>query len=559
MLRLAAPFAIAILVGPLIFGLAATMAPAFGFFPPLGGNYFSLEPFQRLFERPGLIQSVSLSLTSALITPLVALSSVALFVAGWSGTPIFQKLQHFISPLLSVPHAAAAFGLAFLIAPSGWILRIISPELTGLERPPDLLIIHDALGITMMIGLIVKEIPFLLLVTLAALPQVDAQRNLQVVRGLGYGRLAGFSFALWPRIYAQIRLAVYAVIAYASGVVDVAIILGPNSPAPLSPRLLGWMNDPDVLMRFEASAGAVLQLGVTILALLIWWVGEKSLGTFRKYLCRNGHRYSKDQLLCQFSLVWICLSAGVVFLGLIILAIWSVAGFWSFPDAIPDLFTAKNWIRSLPGLSQPFINSLLIGAAATILAISISLACLENEVRNLRTNYPRALLIIYLPLLIPQTGFVFGLQIFFLWIDLDTTMLALVLVHLIFVFPYVFLSLSAPWRAWDMRYRSIAHGIGASDNRVFWKIRFPMMIRAILIAMAVGFAISIGQYLPTVLIGAGRQPTITTEAVALASGGDRRIIGVYAFLQMSLPFAGFALATLLPAILFRNRIDMKAA
>ena len=55
------------------------------------------------------------------------------------------------------------------------------------------------------------------------------------------------------------------------------------------------------------------------------------------------------------------------------------------------------------------------------------------------------------------------------------------------------------------------------------------------------------------LIGAGRIETITTEAVALASSGDRRIIGVYAFLQMLLPLIGFAIATLVPALIFRNR------
>ena len=80
-----------------------------------------------------------------------------------------------------------------------------------------------------------------------------------------------------------------------------------------------------------------------------------------------------------------------------------------------------------------------------------------------------------------------------------------------------------------------------------------MLTRAVLVASAVGFAVSVGQYLPTLLIGAGRFPTITTEAVALGSGGNRRVIGVYAFLQMLLPFLGFALATLVPALLFRNR------
>ena len=86
-----------------------------------------------------------------------------------------------------------------------------------------------------------------------------------------------------------------------------------------------------------------------------------------------------------------------------------------------------------------------------------------------------------------------------------------------------------------------------------------MLLKPILVAAGVGFAVSIGQYLPTLLIGAGRLPTITTEAVALASGGDRRIIGIYAFLQLLLPLIGFVLAALIPALMFRNRRDMKAS
>ena len=49
---------------------------------------------------------------------------------------------------------------------------------------------------------------------------------------------------------------------------------------------------------------------------------------------------------------------------------------------------------------------------------------------------------------------------------------------------------------------------------------------------------------------------MTTEAVALASGGNRRVIGVFAFLQMALPALGFLVATGLPALIFRNRRAM---
>jgi putative thiamine transport system permease protein len=123
----------------------------------------------------------------------------------------------------------------------------------------------------------------------------------------------------------------------------------------------------------------------------------------------------------------------------------------------------------------------------------------------------------------------------------------------------VFLSLSGPWRAFDPRYSAVAASLGASPAMIFWRVRLPMLARASLVAAAVGFAVSVGQYLPTLLIGAGRWPTLTTEAVALASGGDRRLIGIYALLQLLLPFLGFLMATLIPAMVFANRRDMRAA
>src|SRR5690606_9328864 len=138
-----------------------------------------------------------------------SLATVAVFIAAWAGTGLFSRVQHLVSPLLSVPHAAAAFGLAFLVAPSGMISRLISPGLTGWEQPPDLLIVHDSLALTRMAGLIVKEIPFLLLIALAALPQVDLTRKRRLATSLGYGRIAGFLYGVWPPLYRQMRLAVF--------------------------------------------------------------------------------------------------------------------------------------------------------------------------------------------------------------------------------------------------------------------------------------------------------------------------------------------------------------
>jgi putative thiamine transport system permease protein len=121
------------------------------------------------------------------------------------------------------------------------------------------------------------------------------------------------------------------------------------------------------------------------------------------------------------------------------------------------------------------------------------------------------------------------------------------------VFPYVFLSLSDPWWHWDPRYGQTARALGRGAAFVFWRVRLPMLIRPVLTAAALGFAVSVALYLPTLLVGAGRWPTITTETVALASGGNRNLIGATALVQAVLPFVGFALAALVPAILFRKR------
>src|SRR5262245_49101564 len=513
---------------------------------------------RNLLAQPGILSSSLVSFASGLATTAVSLTVVMFFVAGWAGTRTFARVQHLISPLLSVPHAAAAFGLAFLIAPSGMIARMISPELTGWQRPPDLLIVNDPMGLSMMAGLIVKEIPFLLLITLAAFPQVDVARTRALVASVGYGRSSGFLFGIWPPVYQQVRLAVFAVIAFAASVVDVAAILGPTAPPPLAVRLVEWMRDPDLAMRFLGAAGALLQLALAAAALLIWIAFEHIGASVLDGLCIVGRRFQRDAWLRRTALGAMVLAGVTTFAGLAALGLWSLAGLWQFPDALPATLSFKTWEHIAPRLAAPFRTTMIVAAFSTTLALMLSIICLVRENETGRTGERWAPYFLYLPLIVPQVAFLFGLQLLFVVTGTVASMAALIFAHLIFVMPYVFLSLSDPWRAYDRRYEAVSAGLGKTRQATLVRIRLPMLTRAVLTAAAVGFAVSVGQYLPTVLIGAGRLDTITTEAVALAAGGDRRLIGVYAFLQMFLPAAGFLVATFVPALIFRHRRAMRA-
>ena len=546
------------MLGPVVAGLWGTVLPAFGHLPVAGFDGPSLDALRMLATTPGIGAAMRISVTTGLLATGISVLVVVLITGGWSGTRAFRVLERLLSPLLAVPHAAAAFGLAFLIAPSGWIVRLVSPGLTGWDRPPDVLILNDPYGLAMTAGLIIKEVPFLLLMTIAALGQVQQRRSLLVAQALGYGRLTGWLKAVFPRVYAQIRLPVYVVLAYSMSVVDVAVILGPTTPPPLSVLIVKWMGDPDLGMRLLAAAGALLQLALVVGALSVWRIGEFIVARIGLSWVIRGGRGRFDGAIRPLGLGAGALTAALIFAGLGGLLVWSFAGFWSFPNALPDSFSLRTWMRHGPDTGGAFGETFIVAMTATGLALMLVLGCLEAEHRSGRKITSRGLWLLYLPLLVPQTTFLPGLQTLLLGLGADVGRSPVIAAHLVFVLPYVFLSLGDPYRAWDGRNGVTAAALGASPNRVFWQVRLPMLTRPVLVAVAVGLSVSVGQYLPTLLIGGGRVSTLTTEAVALASGGDRRAIAVYGLAQTAAALVPFALALIIPTLMWRNRRGLHA-
>ncbi|ASY58753.1 ABC transporter permease [Sinorhizobium sp. CCBAU 05631] len=549
---------LALILGlPILAGVAGVILPAFGYLPALGGSEFTLGHFAELAGQPHILRSSLTGLVIGLTTTGAAVAIVGTFLAGFAGTPAFSRIQHMVSPLLAVPHAAAAFALAFLVAPSGFLLRLVSPELTGFGRPPQWLVPNDPLALSMLVGLITKEVPFLFLIALAALPHLPLRQSRQLTAALGYGRLIGFLVSLWPALYRQLRLAVFAVLVYSVSVVDVAIILGPQLPATLPVRIAQWTADHDLGARFLASAAALLQLAVVLGAVAIWLLIER-LGRFvLRKLTYSGRRLRNDAMPRFVSAFAMAGCAASIFLGITLLGLWSVAGLWPFPAALPAELTLQTWLRTLPPLWPALRTTIALALLSAALALFCAILLLHrNGAAERGRNVPRHRLL-YLPLLLPEISFVFGLQILIISAGLKPAFWSVLAVHFLFALPYVLLSLSAPWRELDPRFERVAAGFGKSALRTLLTVRLPLLFRACLTAFAVGFSVSVSLYLPTLLIGAGRLTTIATEAVALSSGGDRRVIGVYALVQASLPFLAFLVASLGPQLLFRNRQAMR--
>ena len=198
LMRLAPAATLLLLLGPIFAGVAGVLLPALGYFPALGRTQFSLDAWRELASTPGLARSVEVSLLVGFGATLISLLIVVLLAAVSHGTRLFGLIRRSLSPVLAIPHVAVAIGLAFVIAPSGLLFRFWSSYLGGPPLPPDLLIVNDTWGLSLMGALVLKETPFLFLMVLAALPQADAERSMAQARTLGYYRIAAWLKAVLP-------------------------------------------------------------------------------------------------------------------------------------------------------------------------------------------------------------------------------------------------------------------------------------------------------------------------------------------------------------------------
>ncbi|MDC3211973.1 ABC transporter permease subunit [Pseudoalteromonas distincta] len=549
-------FLLALLILPVLGGLISVLLPAFGYAPVLEQTTFSLQGFNALWQTPGLTQMVTLSVATGLISTLLAFIITLMILAAFFNSPWLNRIQRLLSPILVIPHAAAAIAVGFLIAPSGMISRLASPWLSGWELAPNGMFPHDSFGISIILGLTLKELPFLLLMALGVLAQPELGKKLRqqhkVALNLGYCPMTAFFKVILPSLYPLLRLPLLAVLAYASASVEMPLILGPNTPPTLAVAIMHWFNDVDLNLRIKASAGALLQLAVTGSLLALWLGAEKAVKVLFSDSLTNGVREYGGFYWQKITVVLTTLVIGFILLSLIGLVMWSVAGFWRFPDAMPEQFTLLHFKSALMQMSSPLFNTLAIGLVTTLFAIILTLLCLESEQLSDKPISRFTSLIIYLPLLVPSIAFLFGLVWIQQLVNNQAAFFNVVLTHLLFVLPYVFLSLASSYRRLDPRFAHVAASLGAAPCKVFFKVKLPQLFAPILIAAALGLAISFGQYLPTLLAGGGRIATITTEAVTLANGASRRTSAVYAIMQMALPLIGFILAWGLPKYFFKS-------
>ena len=220
------------------------------------------------------------------------------------------------------------------------------------------------------------------------------------------------------------------------------------------------------------------------------------------------------------------------------LALGSVAGIWPFPHLLPQTLSWGAW-RSVWESASTVGTTLTLALAAALAALAWSVAWLETAPPQWDSWLRR---VVYLPLVLPSVLWVVGIHAATVHWDIDTRWSGLWLAHALACVPYVLITLGPAYTGFDPRYRQVSASLGHGRARFLARVKWPLLRAAMWSSLAVGFAVSVAQYLPTLFIGGGRFATVTTEAVTLASGAQRSLTSAYAWLQWCLPVLAFGLA-----------------
>ncbi|UZJ43307.1 hypothetical protein OOT55_11660 [Marinimicrobium sp. C6131] len=511
---------------------------------PYVGQMVGLNPevVSQFVRSPGLASAIGYSLLLATVAPLLACYVAVAF--SFHGA---RRLLGWLAPLLSIPHLAFAVGVLFLFSPTGWLVRGLHSLFGVFDTPPASGLLADRSLFTLLWVLLLKEIPFLLLMIQSALTQIPAERYLQAGQTLGHSRLASWWQLVVPELLTRLRLPMAAVVVYTLSVVDVPLLIGPNLPGVWAQQVFQWQQDFASESAYSALLGSLVLL---MLALALLWLNRQHERLYAGLLRWHRRTDAKmpvglstlGRLLQSVARLWLPLMA-VFALGVTVaLIVWSLAANWFYPDLLPGAFSLNTWRSEWPFLAPLLWQTVGLALISASVGLVAALVCLEYQARR-EWYWPQWLLL--LGLLLPQLPLVMGWQFGLSALRLNPHWGWVLWAHCVFTFPYAYLMLSGDYRRFNRRWLLAGQSLGYSAPACWFRILLPILKQPILYAWVIAFSVSVAQYLPTQLLGAGRVVTITTEAVNIGSGGDRRLLGLYALWQMLLPLALLLLAALI--------------
>ena len=195
-------------------------------------------------------------------------------------------------------------------------------------------------------------------------------------------------------------------------------------------------------------------------------------------------------------------------------------------------FTLDHWKDpfGVPGIGEAVVNSLLIAAISTAIALVLGVFMAMALVRHGFRGRGAVDLFVFLPLATPEVVLGAALLGLFLTLNFATGFVAIVIAHVMFNVSYVVVTIKARLEGMDMHIEEAAMDLGANEWTTFRLVTLPLILPGVAAAGLLAFALSFDDFVitnfnagqtstfPLFIWGAARQgvpPQVNVLATAL--------------------------------------------
>ena len=169
-----------------------------------------------------------------------------------------------------------------------------------------------------------------------------------------------------------------------------------------------------------------------------------------------------------------------------------------------EVFTSATWMRAL-------LNSLVIGAAATALALVLGTLAALGLARARAAWATAVKLLLISPMIVPVILIAVGSYFFLAPLGLTGHHTGLVLVHTVLALPFVVVPVLTALELADPNLERAAAACGASPRQVFLEVTLPGMRSALASGALFAFATSFDDVVVALLLAGPQQRTLPQE------------------------------------------------
>ncbi|MGC9147598.1 MAG: ABC transporter permease [Infirmifilum sp.] len=204
-----------------------------------------------------------------------------------------------------------------------------------------------------------------------------------------------------------------------------------------------------------------------------------------------------------------------------IAVLYALAEQWYFGT---DLFPSRiglNWILKM--INDPYVQGALINSyiLAPLTALSTVALCILPAYYLAMNRDRFAILtetIVNLTMALPAIVVGTGLLFLYTWLGLRNNLIALIPAHMFFAIPFSLRSITASFMQVPRDLGEVARVFGATRLQVITKVYLPITWRGLLSAFIFSMAISLNEFVMTLLLGAPSIKTLTIIVYELIRG-----------------------------------------